>query len=88
MLLGEIRDYLKKRGEASLDDVALHFDIAPETAQFALNYWQQKGKVRAISANCGSSACHSGGCGNGAVQRYEWAQRGSPIQWLPWRQSR
>ena len=62
MLLGEIRNYLQQRGSASLSDVATHFDIAPDTARFALDYWQQRGKVRAVNAACGS-----GGCGGKAV---------------------
>jgi len=46
MLLGDIRNYLKQRGEATLQDVAIHFDITPDSARFALDYWQGKGKVR------------------------------------------
>lgn len=82
MLLGEIRDYLKQRGNASLQDVAIHFDIAPETAELALHYWQKKGKIRAMSTGCGSAGCSSGGC-SGTASVYEWTGREIPLQWQP-----
>ena len=84
MLLGEIRDYLQKHGTASIDTVATHFDIAPDTARFALNYWQRKGKVREMA----TTACSSGGCGKNcggteAATVYEWVKREIPLHWFP-----
>lgn len=84
MLLGEIRDYLQKHGTASIDAVATHFDIAPDTARFALNYWQRKGKVREMA----TVVCSSGGCGKNcggteAATVYEWVKREIPLHWFP-----
>lgn len=86
MLLKDIRGYLEQRGTASLHDVAVHFDIAPDTAQFALNYWQQKGKIREQNAHCGSGAC--GGCSQNDSALYTWVKRDIPIQWFgTWQKS-
>jgi hypothetical protein len=83
MLLGEIRDYLQQRGSASLHDVATHFDIATDTAQFALGYWQKKGKVREQAAGCSSGGCGGKSCGSsGAGAVYTWAKREIPLRWV------
>ena len=84
MLLGEIRDYVKKRGDASLKDISLHFDITQDSVQFAIAYWQRTGKIRERSAaSCGSGAC--GGCSSNNTQQisYEWVSRNIPMQWDP-----
>ena len=78
MKLGEIRDYIKQRGESSLSDVAIHFDISKEAAKFAIEYWIKKGKVNIQGAACGSSC---GGCGS-ADESYQWVSDEQPIRWL------
>ncbi|HPY41254.1 MAG TPA: FeoC-like transcriptional regulator [Thiolinea sp.] len=88
MLLSDIRSYLQQRGTASLKDVAVHFDIAPDTAQFALNYWQNKGKIREQAASCGSGSC--GGCSSNSSSAaiYTWVKKEVPIRWMPnWQKS-
>lgn len=84
MLLADIRNYLKKRGEATLQDVAIHFDITPDSARFALDYWQRKGKIREKATRCSSGGCGSG-CGgaDGDKQTYEWLQRDIKLNWHP-----
>ncbi len=83
MLLGEIRNYIQKRGAASVHDVATHFDIAQDTARFALNYWQKQGKVREQAAGCGTNACSGKNCGgSGAATNYEWVKRDIPLRWF------
>ena len=78
MKLGEIRNYIKARGESSLSDVATHFDISKEAAKLALDYWVKKGKIQVQGASCGS-ACNA--CGS-ADERYQWVSNESPIQWF------
>lgn len=78
MKLGEIRNYIKHRGDSSLVDVAIHFDISKEAAKFAIEYWIKKGKVSIQGAACGSSC---GGCGS-ASESYQWVINEKPIQWL------
>jgi len=79
MLLADIRQYLKKRGKASLDEVATHFDIATDAAKFGLDYWVKKGKVvESAAAACGSSC---GGC-TATGNEYQWKLNNVyPVQW-------
>ncbi|MEZ5534104.1 MAG: FeoC-like transcriptional regulator [Thiolinea sp.] len=86
MMLGHIRDYLRQRGSASLSDVAVHFNIAPDTAKFALNYWQKKGKIREQASTCSSGGCGDS-CSGGSSPVYEWVRRDIPLRWLPTRTS-
>lgn len=82
MLLGEIRDYVKQRGTVSLRDISLHFDITTDSAQFALAYWQRRGKIREqLAGGCGTGAC--GGCASNTASQlsYEWVARDIPLQW-------
>lgn len=83
MLLAEIRDYLQQRGSASLQEVAIHFGIATDTARFALHYWKNKGKVRELASGCSSGGCGGQSCSGEAATRYEWHQRAVPIYFFP-----
>lgn len=78
MKLGEIRNYIKKRGTSSLADVATHFDISKEAAKLAVEYWIKKGKISEQGAACGSSC---GGCGS-ASKSYQWVNEYQPIHWV------
>ena len=71
MILSDIREYLKQRGQASLGDIALHFDADPAAVQGMLEIWIRKGKVekRAATASCGSS-CQQ--CDPAATEIYRW----------------
>lgn len=84
MLLSDIRDYLRERGSASLQEVALHFDITLDTAKFAMGYWQNKGKIRALSAACSSGCGKQGSCSSSssAKEQYEWLGRSVPLQFV------
>lgn len=83
MILGDIRDYVQKRGSVSLQDIANHFDIALDTVRFAVNYWQKKGKVREQLAGCGSGGCSGKSCGGADTAIIiEWVKRDIPLQWF------
>ena len=78
MLLADIRAYLKYRKIASLEEVALHFDISRDSADFALNYWVKRDKVNVMGASCNTS-CNR--CDTQATQ-YQWREgQELPIQW-------
>ncbi len=56
MILSDVRRYLADKGQVTLADVALHFDIEPDAARGMLDVWVRKGKAsnRMVSTSCGS----------------------------------
>ena len=73
MILSEIRDYLKQRGQCTLSDVALHFDTDANAVRGMLEIWVKKGKVEKSSAtaSCGTS-CQS--CDPATTEVYIWSE--------------
>ena len=71
MILADIRDYLKQRGQCTLQDIALHFDTDADAVRGMLDVWIRKGKVEKLSAtaSCGSS-CQS--CDPASTEVYRW----------------
>ncbi len=71
MILSDIRDYLKQRGQCSLSDIALHFDCDADAVRGMLELWVRKGKVEKNSAtpSCGTS-CQS--CDPATTEVYTW----------------
>ncbi len=68
-MLMELKDYLASRKEASVRDVAAHFDISPETASALLEHWVRKGKASRLSLEqCRQCALH---CGK-SWEAYQW----------------
>ena len=77
MILSQIRDYLKQRGQCTLSDIALHFDTDADAVRGMLDIWIRKGKVekRSATASCGSS-CQS--CDPAATEVYYWVEPSKP----------
>ena len=76
MILSDIRNYLRERGQASLSDVALHFDSEPDAVRGMLDIWVRKGRLLKLD---GGSAC--GGCNQcdaAANEIYHWVTDGTP----------
>ncbi len=68
-MLMELKDYLASRKEASVGDVAAHFDISRETARALLEHWVRKGKVSKLSLEqCRQCALQ---CGK-SWEVYQW----------------
>lgn len=74
MILSQVRDYLKKRGQCTLSDIALHFDTDADAIRGMLEVWIRKGKVEKRSAtnSCGTS-CQS--CDPAATEVYSWREQ-------------
>lgn len=77
MILSQIRDYLKQRGQCTLSDIALHFDTDADAVRGMLGIWIRKGKVekRSATASCGTS-CQS--CDPAATEVYYWVEPSKP----------
>jgi hypothetical protein len=73
MILSEIRDYLKLRGQCTLSDIALHFDTEADAVRGMLDIWVKKGKIekRSATASCGTS-CQS--CDPATTEVYTWSE--------------
>ena len=73
MILSDIRDYLKQRGQCTLSDIALHFDTDADAIRGMLDIWVRKGKVEKVSAteSCGTS-CQS--CDPATTEVYIWSE--------------
>lgn len=76
MILSNIRDYLKQRGQCTLSDIALHFDTDADAVRGMLEVWIRKGKVKkhSATASCGTS-CQS--CDPAATEVYSWCESSS-----------
>ena len=75
MILSEVRNYLKQRGQCTLSDIALHFDTDANAVRGMLDIWIKKGKVTRHTAteSCGTS-CQS--CDPAATEVYSWCETG------------
>jgi hypothetical protein len=73
MILSQVRDYLRQRGQCTLSDIALHFDTDPDAVRGMLDVWVRKGKVekQTATSSCGSS-CNS--CDPLTTEIYVWRE--------------
>lgn len=71
MILSEIRDYVRERRQASLEEIALHVDSNPDAVRGMLERWIRKGRIRKTLKGpaCGSSC---GSCSSESTEIYEW----------------
>jgi len=69
-ILRDVRDYLKNRQRASLDDLCHHFESSPDAMRGILDQWVIRGQIR----HCPPSACGqcSVSCASAPGDTYEW----------------
>ena len=74
MILADIRNYLEQRGQATLADIAVHFDAEPDAVRGMLDIWIRKGMAhkKMATASCGSSCSQ---CDSAATEIYVWGQQ-------------
>jgi hypothetical protein len=73
MILTEVRDYLKNRGQAPLRDMALSFGMDEAALRPLLDQWIAKGKVKKLPSGttCGGG-CSS--CAPQTIEIYQWLE--------------
>jgi putative ferrous iron transport protein C len=71
MILTEVRDYVRSRGQVALRDLALHFDMEEQAMRGVLEHWERKGKLEKMPPGTGCSGCS--GCAPETVEIYRWA---------------
>ncbi len=71
MILTEIKDYLKIRGQAPLRDMALEFKMEQDALRPILEHWKAKGKIIQLPQGTGcNGGCHS--CAPETIELYQW----------------
>ncbi len=73
MILAEVRDYLRSRGQASLAEIARHLGAHPDAVRAMLEVWIAKGRVRRVPA-CGGSASGCRQCDPAQTEVYVWGE--------------
>lgn len=71
MILSDIRNYIQKRGQVSLADIAQHFDSEPDALRGMLDIWIRKGMVcRCSATRCCGTKCSQ--CDTATTEIYVW----------------
>lgn len=71
MILTQVRDYLKQKGQTPLRDMALEFGMDQEALRPIIEQWVEKGKVVKLpqGTSCGGG-CNS--CAPETIELYQW----------------
>ncbi len=62
-MLGEVRNYLRQRGSATLREISAQLGASESTTRLALDYWIGKGRIRVETPPCNSCSSRSGCAG-------------------------
>ncbi len=74
MILQEVKQYVKKSKQVSLQDIAVHFDKEPETIRGILDFWVRKGRIKLqTQAPSCSGSCHC--TANQSQEIYYWNEQ-------------
>lgn len=77
-ILRRLKRYLQLHRQATLGDLALHFDVPADAMRGMLETWLRKGRVRELDtqATCNTSCATA--CDDTAMTIYEWVDRAAP----------
>lgn len=65
-----LKQYLQEHEQASLRDLALHFDVSSEVIKNAMSLWLRKGKVeQSTVSGCDKGCCQ---CDSELTTIYYW----------------
>ncbi|HNQ03298.1 MAG TPA: FeoC-like transcriptional regulator [Thiobacillaceae bacterium] len=70
MILSRINDYMRLHRRASVADMALGLDAAPEAVKGMLDVLERKGRVRRLPSGTACTGCCK--CDPNTVELYEW----------------
>lgn len=68
MILVEIKKFFEDKKEASIWDVAKHFNIQPSAAQGMIDFWFKKGVLKQCENACAKKSCGSCSFASGRYQ--------------------
>ena len=71
MILTDVRNYLREKGQAPLRDMALEFNMDQNALRPIVEQWVNRGKVQKLAqgTSCGSS-CNA--CAPETIEIYQW----------------
>jgi hypothetical protein len=71
-IMRRLKHYLQVHRQATLGDLALHFDVPADAMRGMLQTWLRKGRVREldVQASCNTSCATA--CDDSAMTIYEW----------------
>jgi len=71
MILSDLKAYLQERSQATLADMAVHFDAEADAVRAMLDVWIRKGKAErfTVSPDCGG---HCTRCAPETTEIYRW----------------
>ena len=72
MILSDIKRYLQDHKQATLGDLAVHFDTDPEAMRGMLERWIQKGRVAKSASRASCSQSCSKCCSDTPTEIYAW----------------
>lgn len=70
MILTNIKQYLREHKRATLQNLALHFDMELDAMRGMLEHWIRKGKVRRQIVKNACKGCSE--CNSSEIEFYEW----------------
>jgi hypothetical protein len=82
-VLRRLRRYLQLHRQATLGDLALHFDVPAEAMRGMLEGWLRKGRVRELDAQATCNTSCATACDDTAMTIYEWVEPTAPAGFTP-----
>ncbi len=70
MILTQVRDYIKQRGEAPLRDMSLAFGMEQDALRPIVEQWIARGKVEKLPQGSTCGGCNS--CEPVTIELYRW----------------
>lgn len=76
-ILRRLKHYLQVHRQATLGDLAIHFDVPADAMRGMLDTWLRKGRVRELDARATCNTSCATACDDTAMTIYEWVERSS-----------
>ncbi|MDX1335449.1 MAG: FeoC-like transcriptional regulator [Gammaproteobacteria bacterium] len=70
MILTEVRDYIRSRGQVALRDLALQFDMEEQAMRGVLEHWERKGRIKRLPKGTSCNGCS--GCSPEDIELFKW----------------
>lgn len=72
MIVQDVQMYLQNQKRASIEQIAIHFDMSEDALRGILRRLVRKGRIRYLGSACACHGCSS--CSPGKLEIYEWGE--------------